>query len=1670
MHAPVLRGRRKASRPTAGRSKSVLSAALCTATLLAGGALIAPTGSAAPGDGTRLPWEGFDSPDVAAPVGQGFNLNPSDMRFMLQQIKIAEEHARTATPANPCGTLLGNGPLQLPPASTGGNLLPWGLRTVDGTCNNLTPGQTGFGAADRLFPRLTTPQFQNAQDGDPDGPGPAPTAPTSYAQTKGLVFDSKPRTVSNLIVDQTATNPAAVTVAGAGAVADPVTGTLEILNITPDGGLNAPYNSMFTLFGQFFDHGLDLLGKGGGTVFVPLTADDPLFVAGSPTNFMVLTRAINQPGLDGILADDPATPLVDESADNIHEASNSTTPFTDQNQTYTSHPSHQVFLREYALNAALDPVSTGLLITVAGGMGTWDAVQTQSSTLLGINLADADVLNVPMLATDPYGKFLPGVNGYPQLVTLTGLVEGNPLANAGAGITIPANVIRTGHAFLDDIAHHAAPGSYDHDNNPATPKIPQTADTLAGTADDGLASTYDDEMLGTHFIAGDGRVNENIGLMTVHHVFHGEHNRLVPYMKDLVSTDDPTQLPEWQTAPGVWNGERLFQAARFVTEMEYQHLVFEEFGRKVQPAINLFAGYDASIDPAISAEFAHAVYRFGHSMLNEDVLRYRGDGTPNNITLFDAFLNPPAFYSGVVPVAGTGAADTAAGDVIRGMTTQVGNELDEFVTDALRNRLVGLPLDLATLNIARARETGIAPLNAVRRQVAAATGDALLAPYTSWFDFSASMRNRSSLVNFIAAYGTHSTITSYDPDGAGAVVAGSTVARRAAAALIVANDTTNPATPPDSLDFIMGNGVWVSGADGVTITGVDAIDLWMGGLAERPQPFGGLLGSTFNYVFETQMERLQDGDRFYYLSRTAGLNLLVQLEGNSLAEIMMRNSDAGNLPADVFSRPTYKFDLANLGTTGPILDDVNTPYNETALLVRLADGTIRYIGVEHVVWGGTANGDRIQSGDGVDTLRGNDGNDRLEGGIDGDNIIGGLGDDIMTDAFGDDVLKGGDGDDYLSAGVGLDINMGGLGNDFVFGGADGTETLSGPGNDIVFAGGAADTAFGDDGDDWLEGGPNADALAGDNGAPFFDNPNLPGHDVLIGDNGDDDNDGEGGDDIMVSGPGLDRMNGLSGFDWLTYRADPAAADADLTRLVLGALPPGTPVQVDRFTLTEALSGWNLNDTLRGDNSDATTMLEHELNAAGIARISGLAGLLPAGATSWTGGNIIVGGAGNDLIEGRGGNDIIDGDLWLDVQLQAPNPATADPLDTQLVNSMTALRAAVAAGTIDPGTITIVRSLKASPTPDSDTAAFSGPLADYDITFVGTKVQVAHVRGDGALPGALNTGVDILSNVELLAFADQTIPSPVAPTPVGNGQLRATTTPAVPSRISVDGVVRHDWGIDWVTIPAGNHLVCWSDVVGFTTPACQTVTVNTNATTVVDGAFGQMGLLQAGVAPAGAPTTVFVDGVARDEYGLYAFMEVGAHTVCWGDIAEFQAPACQIVNVTAGAQTTVTGTFTPTPTPTPGPAPSLGVTGFLRVETSPAVAARIEVDGSARADWGLTWVKTPAGPHQVCFTDVPGFITPACQTVTIVGGGTTVVVGNYLPLGLLQVAITPSVAADVVIDGVPRNQFGAYFFLEPGTYNVCGTDVVGFVTPVCQAVVLGVNPPQTDVFLTYVAIP
>ncbi|HEY5424864.1 MAG TPA: peroxidase family protein, partial [Ilumatobacteraceae bacterium] len=475
----------------------------------------------------------------AAPIGQDLTVTASDLSFILQQIEIAEHHVVSATPQDPCAGL--SGPL------TGA-----GLRTVDGSCNNLQPGLQSFGAAGQIFPRLTAADFRPAQA-------------SSYAQSSGDVFDDQPRVISNLVADQSATNPASI-------AATPPADEAGVL----------PRNSLFTVFGQFFEHGLgNIATDQSGSVFVPMRGDDPL-IAGPDrvlgtvddlppaSRFMVLSRGTNVagPGLDGVLG---------TADDTSHEALNTGSSWVDLSQAYASHPSHQVFLREYTM-VDNRPQATGRLLGAAdGAMATWADVKAQAASKLGLQVVDNDVINVPMIAADAYGNLIPGPNGLAQYVTASGLVEGNLTAPVSA----PADVLHIDTAFLDDIAPSAVP----------TPGGPD-ADAVAGlpTAAPSPVGSYDDELLAQHVIAGDGRANENIGLTAIHTIFEHEHNRLIADEQRVLDAN-PAALAAYQdtncavgcahndpSLPTTFTyGERLFQAARFVNEMEYQHVVFEEF-------------------------------------------------------------------------------------------------------------------------------------------------------------------------------------------------------------------------------------------------------------------------------------------------------------------------------------------------------------------------------------------------------------------------------------------------------------------------------------------------------------------------------------------------------------------------------------------------------------------------------------------------------------------------------------------------------------------------------------------------------------------------------------------------------------------------------------------------------------------------------------------------------------------------------------------------------------------------------------------------------------------------------------------------------------------------------------------------------------------------------------
>jgi hypothetical protein len=243
--------------------------------------------------------------------------NTEDLDFILKQVIIAERHAA------------GEDLLDILPNAS----IPWGLRTVDGSFDHLIQGDESFGAADHEFPGLAERNFSPAQDfsspfpfslDDPDITDPLVDLTTHYNQGDGqTVQDSTPRLISHLIVNQSMNNPAAVFAANENEDSANIgpdiskADQLHIPNNAPDEGLSAPFNVLMTFFAQFFDHGHDLMNKGGnGVVYMPLQPDDPLYdpiITPGPDlmlgaeddvllpNFMLMTRATRDAGPDGII-------------------------------------------------------------------------------------------------------------------------------------------------------------------------------------------------------------------------------------------------------------------------------------------------------------------------------------------------------------------------------------------------------------------------------------------------------------------------------------------------------------------------------------------------------------------------------------------------------------------------------------------------------------------------------------------------------------------------------------------------------------------------------------------------------------------------------------------------------------------------------------------------------------------------------------------------------------------------------------------------------------------------------------------------------------------------------------------------------------------------------------------------------------------------------------------------------------------------------------------------------------------------------------------------------------------------------------------------------------------------------------------------------------------------
>ena len=202
------------------------------------------------------------------------------------------------------------------------------------------------------------------------------------------------------------------------------------------------------------------------------------------------------------------------------------------------------------------------------------------------------------------------------------------------------------------------------------------------------------------FLAGDVRANENPELIAVQTLFVREHNRIAA----AAAAKNPS-----------WTDEQLYQHARRIVIAELQKITYDEFlpallgaGTPATAALRAYRGYRPDVNPGIATEFSTAAFRFGHSMLGDDIkfLDDSGNEVRAALGLRDAFFNAPVVsQTGIDPILKYLASDRA-------------QEIDTKVVDDVRNFLFGAPgqggFDLAALNIQRGRDHGLADYNSVR--------------------------------------------------------------------------------------------------------------------------------------------------------------------------------------------------------------------------------------------------------------------------------------------------------------------------------------------------------------------------------------------------------------------------------------------------------------------------------------------------------------------------------------------------------------------------------------------------------------------------------------------------------------------------------------------------------------------------------------------------------------------------------------------------------------------------------------------------------------------------------------------------------------------------------------------------------------------------------------------
>src|SRR5262249_26553133 len=142
-------------------------------------------------------------------------------------------------------------------------------------------------------------------------------------------------------------------------------------------------------------------------------------------------------------------------------------------------------------------------------------------------------------------------------------------------------------------------------------------------------------------------------------------------------------------------------------------------------ALPAYTGYKPYVNPSIGNEFSTALFRFGHSQLDNEIDRLNNDGTDisndpagASVDLAQAFFNPTLINPAGVTDPFSGHTSTGIDPILKGAASGDAQEVDLLAVRDIRNLLFGPPgaggSDLIARDIQRGRDHGLGDYNTMR--------------------------------------------------------------------------------------------------------------------------------------------------------------------------------------------------------------------------------------------------------------------------------------------------------------------------------------------------------------------------------------------------------------------------------------------------------------------------------------------------------------------------------------------------------------------------------------------------------------------------------------------------------------------------------------------------------------------------------------------------------------------------------------------------------------------------------------------------------------------------------------------------------------------------------------------------------------------------------------------